>query len=260
MDDLNPGPLLGKRILSTRPAPQGENWCALLRSLGARADNIPMLGIEPLEDKAAVQTLKNSILDFDQVDIAIFVSQNAVRYGVDWLEDYWPQLPQGPRFLAIGAATASALEQRGIPCEQSGNTMNSEALLRLPWLQQLDGQRVIIFRGAGGRPLIGDTLSNRGARVTYCELYRRTLPQEAAATLKEYQFQPDIISVHSGETLGNLVNCIQQINRNTLFAATLICPSVRVTALAKELGFTRCRTALNAGDNAMLETLRQALG
>ncbi|WP_445359307.1 uroporphyrinogen-III synthase [Microbulbifer sp. ANSA005] len=260
MGNLTHDLLQGKRILSTRPTQQADNWCALLRGLGAQVDNIPMLGIEPIEDQAAIQAIKNSILDFDQTDVAIFVSQNAVRYGVDWLEDYWPQLPQGPRFLAIGAATASALEKRGIPCEQSGNTMNSEELLRLPWLQQLDGKRVLIFRGSGGRPLIGDTLSDRGARVTYCELYRRVLPPEAATSLAEYKFQPDIISVHSGETLDNLVTCIRQINRNTLFETALICPSIRVANRANELGFARCYSALNAGDNAMLETLRKALG
>ncbi|AWF79562.1 uroporphyrinogen-III synthase [Microbulbifer sp. A4B17] len=260
MSDLTPDLLQGKRILSTRPTQQADNWCALLRSLGAQVDNIPMLGIEPIEEQAAIQALKNSILDFDQIDVAIFVSQNAVRFGVDWLEDYWPQLPQGPRFLAIGAATANALKNRGIACEQNGNTMNSEELLRLPWLQQLDGQRVLIFRGVGGRPLIGETLSERGARIAYCELYQRVLPPEAASTLAGYKFQPDVISVHSGETLDNLVACIHQIGRSALFQATLICPSKRVAIQAKGLGFTHCHSALNAGDNAMLETLRKALG
>ncbi|MCO1332988.1 uroporphyrinogen-III synthase [Microbulbifer sp. OS29] len=259
MDKVLPDLLRSKRILSTRPTQQSASWCVFLRDSGALVDNIPMLAIAPLEDDESTQAIKKSILDFDLVDKAIFVSQNAVRYGLDWLDSYWPQLPKGPRFLAIGAATARALEDCGIPCEQSGISMNSEELLLLPGLQQLNGQRILIFRGLGGRTLIGDTLRKRGGRVNYCELYRRILPQEAADSLAQYGFQPDAICVHSGETLTNLTFCIHQTGQSTLFQTPLVCPSVRVAKLAGELGFTACHAALNAGDSAMLEALRKAV-
>ncbi|MFA0810327.1 uroporphyrinogen-III synthase [Microbulbifer epialgicus] len=254
-----PESLRGKRILTTRPAHQSGNWCALLRAEGAQVDNIPMLAIEPIETGEALQAIKNHILDFDQIDEAIFVSQNAVHHGVDWLEDYWPQLPQGPRYYAIGATTAKALRARGIPCEQVGSQMNSEDLLMLPSLQQVHGRRILIFRGSGGRTLIGDTLNSRGAAVDYCELYRRTLPSEAPGQLKEYTATPDAITVHSGETLINLSSCIEQSAHMRLRHTAIICPSKRVAKQALELGFTRPQTASNASDEAMLEALDKAL-
>ncbi|MFC6981409.1 uroporphyrinogen-III synthase [Microbulbifer taiwanensis] len=255
--------LRGKRILITRPAHQSRGWCDLLCAAGAEVDSIPMLAIEPIDSGPQLQAIKRQILDFDQTDHAIFVSQNAVRLGFDWLEDFWPQLPLGPRYYAIGAATALALQKRGAACAGGGDgapdTMDSEALLALPTLQNVADQRILIFRGSGGRTLIGDTLRAR-ARVEYCELYRRALPAHAAGRLAQYAARPDAISVHSGETLDNLVQCIHRSGRVALFEVPLVCPSQRVAAQARSLGFDLASAARNAGDAAMLEALQAALG
>lgn len=256
--------LQGKRILITRPAHQCAGWQQVLAAEGALSDCIPLLAIVPIEagsDPEGAQAIKNCVLDFDQFEHAIFVSQNAVRFGFDWLDDYWPQLPQGPRFYAVGAATARAISERGAePCmDNEQGSMDSEALLALPALQQPEGQRVVIFRGRGGRTLMGDTLRKRGARVDYCELYLRQLPAEAEDALRGYHAPADAITVHSGETLDNLHQCLLAAHREDLRSLPLICPSARVTARARELGFTRACAAANAGDTAMLTALQDAL-
>ncbi|MBN8429354.1 uroporphyrinogen-III synthase [Microbulbifer salipaludis] len=257
--------LAGKRILITRPAHQTGGWRDRLQSEEAVADCIPLLEIAPIEQGDDAQRTKSLILDFDQFEHAIFVSQNAVQYAFDWLDNYWPQLPIGPRYYAIGAATARAIRARGANPE-TGNTeqglastMDSEALLALPQLQHLQGQRVIIFRGQGGRPLIGTTLEERGARLDYCELYRRTLPANAAEEIRAYRATPDAITVHSGETLENLHRVIDASARTALRHTALICPSARVAEQASALGFTRAFAAANAGDDAMLAALKEAV-
>lgn len=259
MNMAQPPPFAGKRILVTRPAHQAVNWCAVLRDAGAAVDSIPMLAIEPIESGAPLRAIKRRILDFDQVEHAIFVSRNAVQFGCDWLDNYWPQLPLGPCYYAIGAATARALQERGIACTSGGDTMDSEALLALPQLQEIADARVLIFRGAGGRTLIGDTLGSRGARVDYCELYRRVLPEGAIQQLADYRARPDAIAVHSGETLANLAHCIEQSGRKTLLQVPLVCPSARVAAQARALGFAAPTEARNAGDSAMRAALERVL-
>ena len=72
-----------------------------------------MLSIEPVADAAECQAVKNIILDIDQYACAIFVSQNAVAYGCEWLDRYWPELPVGLTFLAVGATTAAKLRAQG---------------------------------------------------------------------------------------------------------------------------------------------------
>ncbi|MEX2961917.1 uroporphyrinogen-III synthase [Microbulbifer sp. TYP-18] len=249
--------LRNKRILITRPQHQTEQWRRALLDAGALVDSIPMLAIEPICSGPPLHAIKNQILDFDQVAYAIFVSQNAVRFGFEWLWDYWPQLPQGPRYYAIGTATARALSNQGVHCERGANAMDSAELLSLPGLQQVEDQRVLVFRGCGGRTKIGAALRKRGARVDYCELYRRTLPEDAEGNLRRYRHQPDAVTVHSGETLENFASCARLAGTRHLFAVPLICPSARVAALARDLGFSRVIEAQNAGDTAMLAALAQ---
>nr|WP_010132446.1 uroporphyrinogen-III synthase [Microbulbifer agarilyticus] len=254
-------PLAGQRILITRPAHQSDRWQALLHAQGAMVDSIPMLAIEPVTDADAVQAVKSLILDFDQFDHAIFVSQNAVQFGFDWLDDYWPQLPQGPRYYAIGAATARAIRARGAGPEACDSAaMDSEALLNLPPLQNPQGERVILFRGQGGRPLIGQTLAERGARIDYCELYQRLLPADACTELRAYPHIPDAITLHSGETLENLQRALETTGkRAALNDCALVLPSQRVAEQALALGFSKVFAAKNAGDTAMLDALSEAL-
>ena len=255
--------LAGQRILITRPAHQSAGWRRVLEEQGALVDSIPLLEIAPVQAADAVQAVKNRILDFDQYDHAIFVSQNAVKYGFDWLDDYWPQLPNGPRYYAIGAATARAIRQRGAEPEAcDGHTMDSEALLALPPLQKPRGERVIIFRGQGGRPLIGETLAARGARLDYCELYRRLLPAAAEDALRKYRQAPGAITLHSGETLENFhraLGAVDTSQRPALRECPLILPSQRVADSARALGFPNVFAAANAGDIAMLAALQDAL-
>ena len=263
MRSSQPSTLAGKRILITRPVHQSAGWRQLLESRGVHVDSIPLLEIAPVQEPGAVQAVKGRILDFDQFEHAIFVSQNAVQFGFDWLDDYWPQLPQGPRYYAIGAATARAIRQRGAEPEAcAGDTMDSEALLALPSLQNPHGERVIIFRGQGGRPLIGDTLESRGARIDYCELYQRLLPASAQQQLRDYAQTPDAITLHSGETLDNFHQALTAVDaerRAALMACPLILPSQRVATRARAHGFTNGFAAINAGDTAMLAALQEAL-
>ncbi|WOX07165.1 uroporphyrinogen-III synthase [Microbulbifer pacificus] len=257
-------PLAGRRILITRPAHQSGGFRDLLQAQGAQVDSIPLLEITPITGGDGVQAIRNLVMDFDQFDHAIFVSQNAVQYAFDWLDDFWPQLPQGPRYYGIGAATASAIRARGAepqshPLEADESTMDSEALLALPALQNPRDERVIIFRGQGGRTLIGDTLKARGARLDYCELYRRVLPADATEQLRNYVQLPDAIVVHSGETLDNLTAALASSGRQQLLACPLVCPSPRVAASARAQGFVRAQAATNAGNSAMLVALECTL-
>lgn len=59
---------------------------------------------------------------------------------------------------------------------------DSEALLALPELGAVRGQRILIVRGEGGRTLLADTLAARGAQVDHAVVYRRLpLPPDLAA-------------------------------------------------------------------------------
>src|SRR5207237_459615 len=60
---------------------------------------------------------------------------------------------------------------------------DSEAVLAAPELQQVAGKRVLIIRGDDGRPVLGESLTARGAKVEYAECYRRVRPNVDATPL-----------------------------------------------------------------------------
>jgi uroporphyrinogen-III synthase len=99
----------------------------------------------------------------------VFVSANAVRYGADLLGER-RDMP----IAAVGQATAAALNAAGyrvslMPSEGA----DSEALLAMPQLAHMSGQRVLIVRGTGGRDLLFEAMTARGAQVQHAEVYTR---------------------------------------------------------------------------------------
>lgn len=252
------------RLWLTRPAQQAPATARQFAALGFTVVPVPVLEVVPLAEAAQIHAARARILDFDRYDFAIFVSQNAVAYGAALLDDYWPQLPLHSRFLAVGQATAQALAVAGLPVVSKlplNSAMNSEALLALPELAQVEGQQVLIFRGLGGRDHLAHSLRARGARVDYCELYRRQCPAQAARQVADaLALGAAWLSAHSGESLHNVHALLQaQAPAADWLQWPLLVPGARVAALAGELGFQQILTADNATDQAMVARLQQAL-
>jgi len=257
------GELSGLHIVITRPSAQAVPWAEQLRGLGARVDCIPLLEIRPLTHVDQQQAIKNCVLDLDRYQKVIFVSQNAVEYGCDWIDTYWPQLPMGVDFFAVGDTTARQLLARDFPVtdlarSQTG-AMTSETLLQAPGLQDVNGERILIMRGQGGRPQMGEVLAERGAQVDYCELYQRCLPDSAATSFAQLfdaakHHLPVIITLHSGEALENL-KIVLAGRQSVLNNCYLLVPSERVLELARAAGLTQVVAAQNATDACMLQGL-----
>lgn len=258
----------GLHLLVTRPPTQANVWAEQLASLGVVSHAIPVLELVALKSPEQVQAIKNCVLDFDLFQKAIFVSQNAVDFALNWLEDYWPQLPMGIDYFAVGEATARALQARGLKVSALGaaeqGAMNSETLLQAPELQQVAGEKIIIFRGLGGRGLMGEILRERGAQVSYCELYERCLPATAPAALTDFFSSSTVpahrlaIATHSGESLQLFLQALNQaavVDQSRVRQLPLLVPGERVAALAEAQGFTQVICAENATDKAMTQAL-----
>jgi uroporphyrinogen-III synthase len=259
-------------VVITRPEAQAAVWHEQLQALGFHCARLNLLEISPVVDEDKIRAIKNKILDFDLYQKVIFVSQNAVDYGMEWLEDYWPQLPVGIDFFAVGATTAKKLASYGVAVQDlavsASGGMTSEDLLGAEHLQEVDGEKILIFRGCGGRGHLADELRKRGAWVDYCELYERTLPAVAGEQLQQLLVSTDasaaqiILSLHSGESLQNLLALLAQLPaaqqeqaRAWMQHNLLLVPSQRVVAAAQDAGFKRIICAENATDNAMTAAL-----
>ncbi|MFV0279031.1 MAG: uroporphyrinogen-III synthase, partial [Parahaliea sp.] len=236
---------------------QADDLLVALEQRGLRARQLPLLALGPLAaldpaGRAAVQEL-------DSFGHVIFISTNAVRFALPWLEDFWPQWPLGLHWYAVGSGTARALAERGIDALQPGDDMNSEGLLRLPSLREVQGQRVLIVKGQGGRELLREELLRRGARASQLVCYRRQalhLPAGELAT-RLAAWQVEVIMISSGEGLTGLLALLGQAEMDKWGRTTLLVPSPRVAEQAMAAGFSRVRVAANASDGAMLAALAQ---
>ncbi len=235
--------LAGRHVVVTRPAGQAAHLAEALINLGARPVLFPVLTIFDIDDP---RPLQEAALKLDDVDWAAFVSPNAVEKALGAILALRPW-PSGLRAATVGKSSEQALAKHGItdvvaPQER----FDSEALLELPELQQMAGKRVMIFRGDGGRELLGDTLKQRGAAVEYVSCYRRGRPAlDPAPLLKLWsEGRLDAVTVTSSEGLRNLVDMVGKLGQTWLKKTPLFVPHQRIAGLARAIG---CREVMLTG-------------
>lgn len=247
---LPPCDLAGRGVLITRPMAQAEVLCRLVEAAGGRAIRFPAIAIEPIADRE----LARRLLAQDW-GLILFVSRNAVEYALPLFPNH--HLPAEPQLGVIGAATARALTAAGrAPDLVAAGRSDSESLLALPELEKLARRRVLIVRGVGGRGLLGDTLIERGARLAYAEVYRRTLPvADAAPLLARWRQDVQLVTATSGEVLDNLLTLVGRNGRDLLLNTPLVVVSGRTEKMATVLGFARVELADGASDAAVLTAL-----
>jgi uroporphyrinogen-III synthase len=243
-------------VLVTRPeGAASDDLCAAVTDLGFEAHSQPLLTLTALA--SLDEPARQSVMALDNYEHVIFVSANAVRFGMAQIGDYWPQLPVGLRWYAIGSATAKLLSSYGVQALTPGENMTSEGLLALPELSAVDGARVLLVKGCGGRDKLRLELERRGARVDELACYERGLPAlppgELAERLERWKIA--VILLSSGEGLANLQELLRPAETTKFIGTCLIVPSQRVAQQARDAGFTSVIVADNASDASMLHAL-----
>lgn len=264
------------RVLVTRPESQSDTLIDALQSAGAECLHLPMLSLSAVDDDGQLKSVKSRFDHLGDYDWAIFISSNAVHYAASFIARWQLQWPAGLGCIPIGGATAQALSEYSMPVEQSSAPEDesltkaqetSERLLATPALspQQIKGKRVMIFRGVGGRELLAQSLSARGATVDYCELYRREYPQyeyaaiAKAVGLSDNDARPalDAMLFASGETLENFYQHLVRYQLMTpMQSLAIVVPSQRVAELACEYGFQSVLVAQGASAQAFVKALQ----
>lgn len=242
-------------VLVTRPAHQAAPLCDLIEACNGKAVRLPVLEIGPPVD---VATAKGQLAELAEYQMVIFISPNAVSGAKALLaETDAADLPQTCQIVCVGQGTARQLmadfQRQPDVIPESG--FNSEALLALPALQQVAGQRIMIIRGEGGRPLLGDTLLERGAEVIYANVYERRLPAVGLESIRAQMPQIQVIVLTSGEGLRNLWQMAKD-EQTWLINMPLLVVNPRLASIASELGHQgEIITAVSAADEAIVTAL-----
>ena len=173
------------RIIITRPQPFATQLQQQLQETGfCNVHCLPCIAINPLP----APTLA------DNTDMIIFTSRNAVIHGHTLHR-------AGMQVAAIGAGTREQCKQHGIACDifPKESPFNSERLLEL--LTDVKGKHIAIITGQDGRPLLADTLQQRGAKISTIAVYERALIDYNEETLRELLQQHNCLVVCSSEVI-----------------------------------------------------------
>lgn len=233
-------PLAGLKILVTRPRAQAARQVADITAVGGVPLVYPLLEISPVEDRVVLDAQMQRL---DEVDLAVFVSPNAVKYGLAAMGGV---PPSGLKVAAVGAGSAKALREAGVmDVIVPEIRQDSEGLLEK--LSEVAGCRVMIFRGDGGRELLGDTLRERGAIVEYVCCYLRSKPDFSADQLR--QAAPDAAVLTSSEALTHLYDLLAGPLNIPLFV-----PHPRIAELAQGQSWPEVHLT-QAGDEGVIAAL-----
>lgn len=235
-----------QRVLVTRSQPGAARLADVLERAGYSVTVRPIIGVEPNVADADIRAIRH----LDRYDMAVFVSEHAVAYGFALIDRYWSDLPADIRWFAVGAATARALTAHGVVVRAPADE-RSEGILAMPDFAALDGARVLIVGGVGGRRQLDSALVERGAHVRRLEVYRRTaLARDDTAEGFDFIV---VSSVAGGEALAEWRARVGSV----FDGAAIVVPSARVAQAVDSLGFGRVIVARGASPGAVLNAIRR---
>ncbi|NDU80186.1 MAG: uroporphyrinogen-III synthase [Ferrovum sp.] len=230
-------------LLLTRPEPLARPLAQKIQQAGGKVWVIPALTIEPIIiPPAIIQDL------IHQTRWVIFISASAIQLG-------WPiiqrDLPPDSQLVTIGQPSAERLHKlSGRSVLHPTESQDSEALLKLDWVHHIEGQKILIIKGEGGRPWLKDQLQQRGAIVSELMCYRRLTPQITLKDLQDVLAHHPLINVQSNQTLNHLWDLSGPTLQPQLVQEKLVVHHHRIEQQAKALGFQKI-IVIEPGDAAL---------
>ena len=249
--------LQGVRVLVTRPQPQADTLAQHLSRYGAEPVVMPMIEITPLFT-SEILPLTSPLTDISQFNkvVAVSIPSAEIAFNLS------PKKPEAADWFTPGLSTAKTLARFGITALCPDALFTSEALLQLPGLQNIAGERILLLKGEGGRDVIEQTLKARGADVVPLVLYRRVCPKYSNSMLEQTVASKTInaIVATSSQIVTHLLACFQAVNAKSFICMQpLLVPSERVAEHARAKGFTQTVVCQSAGNDDVTAALLQLI-
>lgn len=257
-----------KTIVITRPSGQARQLSEALQAslfhkgftleTSPKIVSLPLLTIAPKDDDLLVEQITAAL---QTADLAIFVSPNAIECTMRLFNQSWQDLSNTLIPIGVmGGSSMSALKNHGIGIEGSPTPIilphdnahwDSEGLWQELQRLQADwsNQKVLLFKGEGGRDWLTDTLKNAGAQVEAFSVYARVpldLNNSAWNEILEMEFVQSLWLLTSSEAVRYLAQAKLPLN-----LATAVCPHHNIADAAKQIGFGKVLTC-EPGDEALI--------
>jgi uroporphyrinogen-III synthase len=226
-----------KQVLVTRPAGAGDPLVAELESRGYRVVAVPTVLVRPLNAEWPA---------LDRFDWIVLTS----AAGVEAL----PSTPSGPRWAAVGQATAKALRAKGVEADLVPDGSSGAALgVALP---APEGARVLLVRASLADSDLPAKLKERGADVVEVTAYQTMEgPVESLGDLQRALSEPELSAVMFAS--GSAVRGFVKLGGATKLPAITIGP--RTSAVARDAGFNVVAEAKTPGVRDLADAVERAI-
>ncbi|NMP04679.1 uroporphyrinogen-III synthase [Pseudoalteromonas arctica] len=238
-------------ILITRPEGKGAALAQQLEQAGYQASLFPVLKITHLTPSS---TELSPLLNADKI---IFISQDAVSA----LSQLKPDINTKAQFYAVGQQTADIIyEQFGVRAAVP-KQYDSEGLLALKSLAEVDGSNIVLVKGQGGRPELAKTLKERGAFLNNCVVYKREPTESIAPNWTDHWKSQNVhgIVITSNAAVDAIFKSLTAHQLQWLQQCRFYVASERIAAYLKlqQVSSANIHIAAGASDNAMFTCINQ---
>ncbi|MBG9999904.1 uroporphyrinogen-III synthase [Pseudoalteromonas sp. NSLLW24] len=238
-------------ILITRPEGKGAALAQQLEQAGYQASLFPVLKITHLTPSS---TELSPLLNADKI---IFISQDAVSA----LSQLKPDINTKAQFYAVGQQTANIIyEQFGVRAAVP-KQYDSEGLLALKSLAEVDGSNIVLVKGQGGRPELAKTLKERGAFLNNCVVYKREPTESITPNWTDHWKGQNVhgIVITSNAAVDAIFKSLTAHQLQWLQQCRFYVASERIAAYLKlqQVSSANIHIAAGASDNAMFTCINQ---
>jgi uroporphyrinogen III methyltransferase/synthase len=250
-------PLLGKRVLVTRPRRQAGDLVRRLELLGAVPLVLPAVEIGPPPDWAPVD---RAIAELGSYQWLVFTSANGVPAFLERLRAQGRDLRAlgGIQLAAIGPGTAEALRRYHLEPDVVPSEYRSEALAEA-LRPRVAGQAVLLARADRGREVLREELERSAGRVEQVAVYRQADAVETESPVLDYlrRGEIDYITLTSANIARALIRALDEVSRGRLEsgATRLVSISPVTSTAVRELGLRVAAEAKEYTIPGLLEAL-----
>jgi len=243
----------GRRVLLTGSRP--ERYAARLHETGAVPVEVPTIAVRPIES-VELDRAVGCLARFDWVAVT---SPNGVRAVFDRLRALDLVLPPEVRWAAVGPATASELEARGVNVAAVPPAGVGVAIADA--LGEVAGRAVLLPRSAAASDDLLAALAARGAEVRAIDAYRTIEgPETSRAPLAEALAGGiDAVVFTSGSTVRGFVRLAGDPAHALGEGSAIVAIGPVTAAAVREAGIERVAVARERTPGGVVEALEEAL-
>ncbi|MEP7289991.1 MAG: uroporphyrinogen-III synthase [Chloroflexota bacterium] len=229
-------PLVGKRIVITRPAAQSSALVEMLREVGAIPLMFPTIQIAPIPDNEGLDSALKQVRDYEWV---IFTSVNGVKIALDRMAalGLLRSAFDSCQIAVIGPATAAALSTYGLHAALQPDKYVAEAIVEsLIALGSMAGKRFLLLRADIARATLREQLVAYGAIVDEIPVYQTVRGNPDPAAYADLRAGVDVLTFTSSSTVRYFFELLGSEALTIAREATIACIGPITAHTARDLG------------------------